>query len=146
MRAENGPRRLVLRHLAQTISEKPVVDDKDPKLQPGNIRIHSSSKPSLELGSAYTLDFAQTITFPEPVSNQSTRQATLNSVKKFKVGGSPYTLDQTLIDSVYPPPGHSDYWSKSFSLAMALEDDDLVPYTDYTYSVFCFRGMVLRSR
>lgn len=115
MRADSGPRRLALRNLAETTPKEPVTDDQQPKLQPGSIRLHSSSTPGLELGSAYTFNFTQNDTFPEPVNDQSSRQAALNSVKKFKVGGSPYTLDHTLVDSVYPPAGHSDYWSKSTS-------------------------------
>ena len=108
MPSTKSPRRLVLRNVKDQASPNiQTVSGATPSVQTGVIRLHSSDVPGLELGETYTAKFQQSITLPgeKPI---------LNSQTQFKVSGSPYTLEPSLIDSVYPPPGHSDYWSKSF--------------------------------
>ena len=108
MEFSRGPRRLVFSNLAQ--ENKPPLRAISAPLLPGNIRIHSSSVPGLLHGVSYTAQFTQAITYPDINNKQAPTNLTpLVSSKDFTVEGNPYFLDSSLIDSVYPPPGHSDY-------------------------------------
>lgn len=109
MEFSQGPRRLVFSNLAQ--KSKPPLRDIQTPLLPGNIRIHSSSTPGLLHGVSYTAQFIQSITYPDTNNKQKPTNVTpaLVSSKDFTVEGNPYFLDASIINSVYPPPGHSDY-------------------------------------
>lgn len=68
----------------------------------GKVRIHSSSTPHIQGEKQYTINIKQEIKWQSQTETQ-------NSLQQFKVIESPWTLDESAIHSVYPPPGHSDY-------------------------------------
>ena len=119
-----GSRRLVLQNLQrQTKGQQPFRGgygaDNNTEVEPGNINLYSFSNPGLTTGDTYTASFTQSISY----SGGDTQ--TLISQKQFKTAGSPYTLDASLINSVYPPPGHSDYWNV---VPHVLFNDSKVPW------------------
>ena len=71
----------------------------------GNINLYSYAVPGLKTGDTYTASFTQKVTYAGG-SEQDFR-----SSKQFSTVAAPYTLDGSLINSVYPPSGHSDYWN-----------------------------------
>ena len=81
-------------------------------ISPGNLCLYSSSVPDLTSDVTYTATFKQTI----QVKQGETVKATypdLISKKTFQAPASPYVLEASAVHSVYPPAGHSDYWSES---------------------------------
>ncbi|MCJ1305890.1 hypothetical protein MMC08_008707, partial [Hypocenomyce scalaris] len=109
MEFSKGPRRLIFSNLAEKENKK-LKDAPGVALLPGNIRIHSSSTPGLLHGVEYTAKFTQSISYPDLSNNKNTVSVPpLVSSKTFVVEGNPYYLDSALVNSVYPPPGNSDY-------------------------------------
>ena len=108
-----GPRRLVKRNLQKIQKQNqvhvPIVGQpavvNESQVQPGNINLYSYATPGLKTGDTYTASFTQTINY-----SGATDQI-LVSNKQFSTVPAPYTLDSSLINSVYPPSGHSDYWN-----------------------------------
>ena len=99
-----GPRRLVLLNL---LKQSASLSSPTPDVLPGQVRFESNSLPGLTPKDTYTATFTQNLRFPG-----APNPGTLVSSKTFQVSGSPYTLDPSLVHSVYPPSGHADYWSK----------------------------------
>ena len=80
--------------------------------QTPNLHIHSSSVPVLTENELYTINVAQNISYDDKNEQaQQADQSNLRLQKKFIAPASKSTLDESLIHSVYPPPGHSDYWN-----------------------------------
>ena len=89
-----------------------------PVVEPGNINLDNFSVPGLITGSTYTAKFTQNITYPGGSTS-------LESKKTFVAAGSPLSLDPSLVNSVYPPAGHSDYWNV---LPHVLFNDEKTPW------------------
>lgn len=110
--AHYGPRKLTLgkldRHKEIPKLKSPTPGsalDSTPAVVKGNIRLTSSLTPGLQNATDYTINFSQTVAI------DGKPQTTFSSTRSFHTAGSPYILDPSHVDSVYPPPGHSDYWS-----------------------------------
>ena len=99
----NGPRRLVLLNLLKQSQPK---SSSVTSVQPGQVRFESSSLPGLTPGKIYTASFEQTVR----VSSDNPL-AVLTSSRQFEAPWTPFSLDPSFVHSVYPPPGHADYWS-----------------------------------
>ena len=112
MNASHGARRLIKSNLQKYHGGRLLRDNEDDLSQAGDIRLHSSSKPGLLEGTTYRASFAQTIAFPDPTNSWIATQKVYSSQKTFKVLGCKYTLDPIFVDSVYPPQGHSDFFSR----------------------------------
>ena len=106
--AAYGPRRLVKQNLKKQnqnqVAILPAAENASP-VSPGNINLYSYAVPGLKTGDTYTASFTQTVNY----AGGSTQ--TFQSLKQFSTLATPYTLDTSLINSVYPPSGHSDYWN-----------------------------------
>ena len=101
-----GPRRLVLQNAQNSKEDGRLRGAPVASVDAGNVNMYSFANPGLKSEQTYTATFVQSITYPggDPTRN-------LTSTKQFRTAGSPYTLDSTLVNSVYPPAGHSDYWN-----------------------------------
>ena len=112
MSSAKGPRRLVLNDLNSFNSPRRVrVAADDEGIPPaGVLKVHSYSRPGLEHGSKYTITAKQDISYVDS-QGQETTEASLSTTKDIRVQGSRSSLDPALIHSVYPPPGHTDYWN-----------------------------------
>ncbi|KAL8993711.1 MAG: hypothetical protein Q9169_006142 [Polycauliona sp. 2 TL-2023] len=100
-----GPRKDVIYALDEAIDghDQPPVG-LDPLIA-GKLRIHSSTTPHIQGEKQYSINVKQEIKW-------QTQTETLNSTQQFTVVESPYTLDDSVIRSVYPPSGHSDHSSQ----------------------------------
>ena len=74
-------------------------------VETGTLSIHSTSVPGLRAGLEYSAIFTQTIAGPGDLNDSITTS------QNFVTPGTPWTLDPALVDSVYPPQGHSDYYN-----------------------------------
>ncbi len=112
MSSATGPRRLVLNDLNSFNSQGRVqVAASDQGTPPsGILKLHSYSKPGLEHGSKYTITAKQEMSYVDSQGKETT-EAPLSTTKDIHVQGSKSSLDPALIHSVYPPPGHTDYWN-----------------------------------
>ncbi|KAL8802319.1 MAG: hypothetical protein Q9182_003897 [Xanthomendoza sp. 2 TL-2023] len=99
---ESGPRKDVFDSIDRWLVSSPRRFDQVDPLIAGKVRLHSSSVPHLQGESTYTINVSQKIQWQQPPHVQT-------STKQFRVKESPLSLDDSVIHSVYPPPGHSDY-------------------------------------
>ena len=115
MSVDKGPRRLLFGHLrskaapldASSTGTKAEVDvDGKPISLPQPSAIPNLQFPGLQFGQSYKVNITQTITTPDATGNTQTQESSKS--KDFH----PWELDLSLIDSVSPPQGYSDYASE----------------------------------
>ena len=113
MSSSTGPRRLVLDDLKSFNSQVRVrvtASSGGSASPSGTLKVHSYSRPGLENGSKYIINAEQEISYVDRQLKKTT-EASLSTTKDIHVQGSKSSLDPTLIHSVYPPLGHTDYWN-----------------------------------
>ncbi|KAL8707280.1 MAG: hypothetical protein Q9220_007664 [cf. Caloplaca sp. 1 TL-2023] len=125
MPGRTGPRQQVLTHLR---SKNPKSGLQAPNVSAASatLQLHSTSKPALDDLSSYTISVKQKIQYtPEKGVTQDAPTNNLSLTKKIQVAGTRTQLDSSLIHSVYPPPGHGDFWT---TLPHVLFSDPSVPW------------------
>ncbi|MCJ1406597.1 hypothetical protein MMC19_000663 [Ptychographa xylographoides] len=108
MASTQGPRRLVLNHLKESQDRqlRKAQRTETATLNPGTINIHPSSIPILQHGATFHANVTQTVTWDGAPAPQ-----VISTSQSFQVSPSSSFLDPSLVHSVYPPPGHADYWN-----------------------------------
>ena len=114
MSPSTGPRRLVLDDLKSFNSQLRIrvaaSTGGSTSSSSENLKVHSYSRPGLEHGSKYTINAKQEISYVDNQGKETT-ETSLSTIKDIHVQGSKCSLDPAFIHSVYPPPGHTDYWN-----------------------------------
>ena len=108
---DSGPRRLLFGSVSEVQKGKPP-DPPGGSLIPANVRLHSSSIPGIFPGETYNINVTQAISYSDPKTGDQQNPA-LTTAQEFVVKLDPCSLNASSIHSVYPPPGHGDYSSKS---------------------------------
>ena len=107
-----GPRNLVRRHTRRLLLKNGIlqargftVEDKPPKLLPGQEKLYSFYQPSLEAG-VYTATVTQEIVSPQTDEKQNLPSPGTQSQQMFEVVAPRFNLPDGAINSSFPPQGY----------------------------------------